>query len=223
MYQLAIFDLDGTLLDTIKDLSFSCNYALRSCGFKEHDIETYKTYVGNGVYTLVERALPVEVRNKETILKVKAVFDAHYKEHSEDYTKPYEGILTLLDNLRKKGIHCAVVSNKTHDFTVELVERMFEGKIELAYGKREGIPLKPSPEGVLEVIRHFNLPKEACIYIGDSNVDMLTAKNAKVTSVGVLWGFRSLEELKEAGAQYLAKDTIALEAIITKTKEGVRK
>ena len=215
MYQLAIFDLDGTLLDTIGDLSKACNMALEAFGYPLHDEETYKTYVGNGIYKLVERSLPIDERSEENILRVKEVFDTYYKAHSLDVTKPYEGIIDLLKNLKKQEILCSVVTNKTHAYAVELVQLFFGDLIDYTVGQREGIPAKPHPQGVLEIIEHFKVPHEACIYIGDSNVDMQTAQAAQIESVGVLWGFRSKEELIQSGATYLAEDANQLKEIIT--------
>lgn len=215
MYQLAIFDLDGTLLDTISDLSTACNVALETFGYPLHREETYKTYVGNGIYKLVERSLPLEARKEENVLRVKEVFDAYYKAHSLDQTKPYVGIINLLKNLKKQGISCGVVTNKAHPYAVELVKLFFGDLIEHTVGQREGIPTKPHPQGVLEMMMHFKVPHEACIYIGDSNVDMQTAQAAQLKSIGVLWGFRSREELIQSGATYLVENTEQLEAIIT--------
>lgn len=215
MYELAIFDLDGTLLDTISDLSTACNVALETFGYPRHSEETYKTYVGNGIYKLVERSLPLEARKEENVLRVKEVFDAYYKAHSLDQTKPYEGIINLLKNLKSKGISCGVVTNKAHPYAVELVNLFFRDLIEHTVGQREGIPTKPHPQGVLEMMTYFKVPREACIYIGDSNVDMQTAQAAKLESIGVLWGFRSREELIQAGATYLVENTGQLEGIIT--------
>lgn len=215
MYQLAIFDLDGTLLDTISDLSTACNVALETFGYPLHSEETYKTYVGNGIYKLVERSLPLEARKEENVLRVKEVFDAYYKAHSLDQTKPYVGIINLLKNLKDQGISCGVVTNKAHSYAVELVKLFFGDLIEHTVGQREGIPTKPHPQGVLEMMMQFKAPHEACIYIGDSNVDMQTAQAAQLKSIGVLWGFRSREELIQSGATYLVENTEQLEAIIT--------
>lgn len=215
MYKLAVFDLDGTLLDTLKDLADAANVALKAHGFELHEMEAYKTYVGNGVYKLIERSLPKEHRLEETIRKVKSTFDAYYKEHSLDETKPYEGIVEMLEILRKEGVHCCVVSNKPHAYTKELVALMFGDKIEKAYGQREGIPPKPDPVSVLAMLEYFQVKQEESIYIGDSDVDIYTAKNAGLTAVGVLWGFRTEEELKNAGADYLVGDMETLKTLIT--------
>lgn len=214
MYKLAVFDLDGTLLDTISDLSTACNVALEAFGYPPHDEETYKTYVGNGIYKLIERSLPKAARKQEHVLRVKEVFDAYYKAHSLDQTKPYEGIIQLLKNLKKQGIACGVVTNKAHPYAIELVKLFFGDLIEYTLGQREGVPTKPHPQSVLEMMAYFNETSAACIYIGDSNVDIQTAQAAHLESVGVLWGFRSKEELIKAGATYLVENTEQLEGII---------
>ncbi len=214
MIQLVIFDLDGTLLDTIADLSEACNVALAHFGYPLHDIKAYKKFVGNGIYKLVERSLPQEARDEANVRRVKAVFDAYYKEHSLDQTKPYPGILALLETLHQKGIQCGVVTNKAHDYAVELMKQFFGSQIDYTLGQREGIPTKPNPHSVLEIMEHFNVSPKACLYVGDSNVDIQTAKAAKLTSIGVLWGFRDEEELKEEGADYLVRDAKELETCI---------
>ena len=203
MYKLMIFDLDGTLLDTLEDLANASNYALNKFDFETHEVQQYKTFVGDGVYKLIERIVPESHRQEETLLKVKEAFHSYYNEHNRDYTKPYEGSVEVLKYLRENGIHTAVVSNKPHSFTVKLVEELFGNSIEIAYGQRDGIATKPDPSTVLEVIDHFGVAKEECIYIGDTNVDIFTGKNAGVKTIGVLWGFRTKEELVSAGADYI--------------------
>lgn len=205
MYQLAIFDLDGTLLDTIQDLSNACNYALESFGYEAHDVAAYKYFVGSGIYKLVERALPEGDKDEANVLKVKAVFDDYYGKHSEDYTKPYEGIKEVLQILNANNIKCVVLTNKAQAYATELIERQFKGEINFVVGQREGVPTKPNPIGIYELLQMYDVPKEKCIYMGDSDIDMQTAKNAGVTSIGVLWGFRTKQELLEAGAQHLAE------------------
>ena len=136
---------------------------------------------------------------------VKAVFDEYYGAHSEDYTKPYEGIQEALTILNAKGIQCAVLTNKAQVYATELIKRQFKDQIAFVMGQREGVPTKPNPIGIYDLIKKFDVQKEACIYMGDSDIDMLTAKNAGVTSIGVLWGFRTKEELLNAGAHHLAE------------------
>lgn len=214
MIRLVIFDLDGTLLNTITDLKNACNVALEQFGYPLHDETAYKTYVGNGIYKLIERSLPQEARDEEKIYQVKAVFDAYYAAHSLDETKPYPGTEALLTHLQDKGIACGVVTNKAHDYAVHLVDRFFGKGIQLTLGQREGIPTKPNPQGVKEMMAYFKVKPEACLYVGDSNVDIETARAAGVPSIGVLWGFREEAELRVAGADYLAEDVSVLESII---------
>lgn len=214
MYKLIIFDLDGTLLNTLDDLAAASNYALKEFGLQTHEVESYKTFVGDGVYKLVERMLPENHRDEETKIKVKAVFDKYYKEHSLDDTKPYEGILAALEHFKIRGIKAAVVSNKPHAFTEALVRNMFGEYIQVAYGQREGIPAKPNPATVLEVIETLGYEKEECIYVGDTDVDIYTGKNAGLKTIGVLWGFRTKEELIKAGADYIALEVQDLYEII---------
>lgn len=209
-----IFDLDGTLLNSITDLGNACNVALKQFGYPLHDEQAYKKFVGNGIYKLVERSLPKEARNQENVLKVKAIFDAYYKAHSLDETRPYPGIELLLMKLKEKGIHCGVVTNKAHEYAVELTQKFFAATIEKTLGQREGIPTKPHPQGVLEMMTYFQVEPSECLYIGDSNVDIQTAKAAGVTSIGVLWGFREAKELENEGANYLAENVKDLEKII---------
>lgn len=218
MYQLVIFDLDGTLLNTITDLGNACNHALRQFGYPLHDEVAYKKFVGNGIYKLVERSIPMDKRTPEHVLKVKAVFDTYYKVHSLDETMPYEGIKDLLVKLNQTGIECGVVTNKAHDYAVQLVEQFFGETIKMTLGQREGVPTKPHPQGLEEMIAYFKVAKEHCLYIGDSNVDIQTAKAAQVTSVGVLWGFREADELRKEGADYLVEDVSALEKLILAKK-----
>ena len=200
MYKVAIFDLDGTLLNTLKDLADACNFALRSHGFSEHQIDEYKYFLGNGVYKLVERALPMDKKDGETVDKVLTEFKKYYEKHKSDFTKPYDGIEELLIALKEAGIKTAVVSNKPHEFAVEIVERYFGKSFDIVFGKREGYLAKPDPTTVIETLNHFKCKKEEAVYIGDSDVDMFTGKNAGLFSIGAAWGFRGAEELSAAGA-----------------------
>lgn len=214
MYKAVIFDLDGTLLNSLGDLAAASNYGLKKCGYKVHDVDKYKTFVGDGRYKLIERVLPEEQRTPETIDKVLSLFNEYYGEHMIDMTRPYEGIAQLLDELKAKGIKIAVVSNKPHEFTTEIVTKFFGDRFDIIFGHREGYKAKPDPAAVLEVIREFGFTKEECLYVGDSNVDIKTAKNSGLKSVGVLWGFRSKEELEKEGADYIAVNVDELKNLI---------
>ena len=190
MIKSIIFDLDGTLLNTIEDLANACNYALTTLGYKTHEVEKYKTFVGNGRYKLVERMLPEDRRDMENIEKALKLFDTYYEKHMIDMTKPYDGIMEMLDSLINRGINIAVVSNKPHEFTTEVVKNYFGDRFKVVYGHKKNTKEKPDPWAVLEVIEEFNVNKDECLYIGDSEIDINTAKNAGVKSVGVEWGFR---------------------------------
>lgn len=201
-YHTIIFDLDGTLLDTLDDLADSMNAVLSQNGYPVREREEIRRFVGNGVGLLVERALPSDVskQQQETCL---VEFREHYNKNMKNKTKLYDGILTVLQELKKKEIKMAVVSNK-YDLAVKnLIGEWFPGLIskELAIGEREGIRKKPAPDSVLEALRLLKSEKEGSIYIGDSDVDIQTAENAGLFSVGVTWGFRDRKILQEAGAK----------------------
>ena len=214
MFKVAIFDLDGTLLNTLDDLANACNYALNKFSFPTHEVGKYKTFIGNGIYKLVERALPDSKRDKETVEKVLEVFSEYYNEHMMDMTKPYDGIINLLDQLRMKGIKLGVVSNKKHEITIEIVNKYFGDRFNIVFGHRENYKEKTDPSSVLEIIEKLDVLKSECIYIGDSNVDVITARNSGIECIGVSWGFRGKEELAKAGADYLADNIIELRDII---------
>lgn len=206
MIKAVIFDLDGTLLNTLEDLANASNFALRSCGYNEHPIKDYIRFVGSGRYILMKRILPEEDKNnEEAIEKVLKLFDEYYGEHMHDTTKPYDGIYELIKELKIKNIKLAVVSNKPDEFAGETVNRYFENDFEITYGQRPNHAVKPDPKTVYEVMEYLNVTKEECIYVGDSDVDMKTAQNAGVKSIGVAWGFRGEEELKSAGADYIIR------------------
>lgn len=198
MTELVIFDLDGTLLNTIEDLGTACNHALRECGFPERRMEEYNSLVGRGIDNLFRGALPEESRTEETVKKMRSIFIPFYDAHKCDRTRPYDGIPEMLKGVKEAGIKVAVASNKYQEGT-ELLVKHFFGYMDFVkiLGQREGYPIKPSPEIVGEAMRAAgDIPKENVIYVGDSNVDMETGKNAGVRTVGVTWGFRSREELE---------------------------
>lgn len=193
-----IFDLDGTLLSTLNDLAASTNYALRWAGMPERTIEEIRMFVGNGVKLLMERAIPNGSNNpkfKETYAK----FREHYMEHNLDTTCPYEGIPELLSELKHRGKKLAIVSNKFYAATQDLAKHFFPDTIEVAIGECETIRKKPAPDTVLEALRQLGVSKEGAVYIGDSDVDIMTAKNCGLPCISVLWGFRDKDFLIQHG------------------------
>lgn len=213
MSRLAIFDLDGTLLDTIDDLAVACNHALRRFGFPEHGREAYKLFVGNGTHNLILRAL-APVKDTASIAQVEAVFHAYYRDHAQDCTRPYDGIPEALAAVKAGGYRLAVLSNKPHAYVGELVEQYFPGLFDAAYGQREGVPIKPDPAAVLEIMAKLGFAAGDCVYIGDTAVDVETGKNAGLPTIGVLWGFRTRAELEKAGADVIVDKTTALAKIL---------
>lgn len=199
-----IFDLDGTLLNTLNDLAASTNYALRSAGMPEHSVEDVRRFVGNGVKKLMERAIPDGLENPK-FDETYATFRRHYLEHSLDTTKPYDGIPEVLAELKRRGKKLAIVSNKFYAATQELAKHFFPETIQVAIGERENIHKKPAPDTVLEAMRQLGVGKEGSIYIGDSDVDIDTAKNVGIPCISVLWGFRDKDFLISHGATHLIK------------------
>ena len=201
-YSTYIFDLDGTLLDTLGDLAASVNYALRTHGMPEHSIDDVRRFVGNGVRKLMERAIPDGEANslfEETF----ATFRQYYMAHSLDTTKPYEGIPETLTELRKRSCRLAVVSNKMMAATQELIRHFFPDTIEVAIGEHEaeGIRKKPAPDTVFAALRQLGVGTEGAVYVGDSDVDIQTASNSGLPCISVLWGFRDRNFLTQHGAK----------------------
>ncbi|WP_291557471.1 HAD family hydrolase [Bacteroides sp.] len=203
--KLAIFDLDGTLLDTIADLAAATNFALAHYGLPTHKEEEYKFFVGNGINKMFERALPEDKRNEEYITKLRSQFVPYYDVHNSDLSRPYPGMVELLKELQRNNIAIGVASNKYQEAAVKLVLQFFHGvDFSLILGQREGVPSKPNPTIAYEIIEHTGIAKEDTVYIGDSCVDMQTGKNAGVTTVGVSWGFRPKAELESYGPDFIA-------------------
>ncbi len=201
-YKTYIFDLDGTLLSTLADLAASTNYALRTHHMPERSIDEVRRFVGNGVKKLMERAIPDGLNNplfEDTF----ATFRQHYMQHNLDTTQPYPGIMQLLEQLKAEGKNIAVVSNKFYAATRELCRHFFSDLVPVAIGEREDIRKKPAPDTVIEALRELGVDKEGAVYIGDSDVDIMTAKNSGMPCVSVLWGFRDKEFLLEHGATTL--------------------
>lgn len=217
MKKTLIFDLDGTLLDSLADIAVSMNEVLREFGLPEFKQEAYGYFVGGGIDVLVDnvqKALSEPMDFNKVYERFKAVYEGKMQSH----TKPYEGVENLLKNLKSHNL--AVLSNKPHKMTNIYVNRFFPNTFSHIYGQRDGIPKKPNPNTVFEIINELNATYEHTYFIGDTNVDMQTAKNAKITSIGVLWGFRDEKELKENGANFIVKkpseilDIVNLEALL---------
>lgn len=213
MYKLAVFDMDGTILDTLEDLKDSTNFALEKCGYPTRSYDEVRRFVGNGIRKLIERAVP-EGLTVEQIDRVHEVFTEHYKVHCADKTKAYDGIKPLLEKLRASGVKTAVVSNKADYGVQELCKEYFDGLFDYAVGEREGIRRKPAPDAVNEALRALGIDKSEAVYIGDSDVDFETAKNAELPCISVLWGFRDEEFLREKGATLFVRDPAEIYDII---------
>lgn len=201
-YELFIFDLDGTLLNTLEDLKNSVNYALQKNSQPERSLDEVRRFVGNGIRKLIERAV-VPGTDLPVIDQVHKDFTEHYKIHCADNTRPYDGIIPLLVGLRTAGCKTAVVSNKADYAVSELCQQYFPDLLDYAVGERQGILKKPAPDSVYEVLRRLQVPKELAVYIGDSDVDIETAQNAGLDSIIVDWGFRDRKFLLEKGAQVI--------------------
>ncbi len=208
-YSTYIFDLDGTLLDTLNDLAVSTNYALRWASMPEHSINDVRCFVGNGVKVLMERAIPDGLENPR-FEETYTVFREHYLQHSLDTTRPYPKIIDTLAQLQSRGKKMAVVSNKFYAATRELCQHFFGDYIDVAIGEKEDIRKKPAPDTVYEALRQLGTGKENAVYIGDSDVDIKTAKNSGLPCISVLWGFRDKDFLLDNGATTFISSPIEL-------------
>ncbi len=203
--KLVIFDLDGTLLNTLADLADGANFAMKHYNFPTHPLDSFRYMVGNGVPKLIERCLPESERSPEMIKEATEIFNGYYNVHYADNTRPYEGIPELLDALKNAGIKTAVASNKPDGFTRSLVKSFFGDSFSIVHGSLPDVSKKPAPDIALRIMKNLGAAAEDTYFAGDSNVDIFTAHNAGVKSIGCLWGFRTREELTEAGAENLAE------------------
>jgi phosphoglycolate phosphatase len=216
---LIIFDLDGTLLNTIDDLGHACNHALSQLGFPTHAIDSYPALVGNGVKNLIRRALPESERTEENVERVYTAFVPYYDAHNADYTRPYEGIVGLLQNLKKEGHTLAVASNKYQAATEKIVNQLFPSIFDVILGEREGIARKPDPQIVYDIFRmtnHTSNTTSSVLYVGDSLVDMETAQNAQLPFIACSWGFVSRQQLLQAGTTQIIDHPAELKQFICK-------
>lgn len=215
MKKLVIFDLDGTLLNTIADLALSTNYALNKLGYPTHEVEAYNFMVGNGINKLFERALPEGEKTEENVLRVRKEFVPFYDMHNADESRPYPGIPELLSHLQDAGIQVAVASNKYQAATQKLIAHYFPTiKFTAVFGQRDGVNVKPDPTIVFDILKIANIKKNDVLYVGDSGVDMQTAANAGVTACGVTWGFRPRAELEEFNPAYIVDSAKEIECLL---------
>lgn len=215
MKKLVIFDLDGTLLNTIADLALSTNYALNKLGYPTHEVEAYNFMVGNGINKLFERALPEGEKTEENVLRIRKEFVPFYDMHNADESRPYPGIPELLSHLQDAGIQVAVASNKYQAATQKLIAHYFPTiKFIAVFGQRDGVNVKPDPTIVFDILKIANIEKNDVLYVGDSGVDMQTAANAGVTACGVTWGFRPRAELEEFSPAYIVDSAEEIECLV---------
>ena len=217
MYKTVVFDLDGTLLNTIDDLADAGNRVCAARGWPQHTVEEYKYFVGNGIPKLVERFSPPEARTPDQLADTLAAFQADYGAHLRDKTAPYPGIPALLARLKAAGVQLAVFSNKADPLARQVVADYFDAALfDAVRGALPGVPTKPAPQGTLALMQAIGADPAATLYVGDSNVDVDTAHNAGLPWCGVLWGFRTRQELTDAGAEHLAADAEELWNVIVK-------
>lgn len=210
-YKAVLFDLDGTLLNSLDDLANSMNTVLAKMGFATHETEAYKYFVGEGVEKLALRALPESNRDEDTVLQCVSAMKDEYGQHWADHTRPYPGIPELLTALTERGVRKAILTNKPHDFTCILVERLLSSwNFDAVLGADKDFPKKPDPTGAIHVAEKLAIATDAFLYVGDSGVDMKTATAAGMYAVGALWGFRTAPELLENGAAALIKKPVDL-------------
>lgn len=205
MIKAVLFDLDGTLVDSLQDLADSTNFALEGLRFPTHETEKYKHFVGDGIPKLIERALPKDAKTEENKRACLELFMARYREHYFDKTDAYDGIKNLLSALRSKGFKIAVISNKAQEMAEKVADKVFGDIFDVVAGKREGYKTKPDPALTLEVVKELGVSPENCVLIGDSGMDMAAAAGAKIIGIGVTWGFREKLELLQNGAKYIAE------------------
>lgn len=219
MKKAIVFDLDGTLLNTLEDLCDSTNYALRKCGFPKRSLNEVRRFVGNGIRKLIERAVP-ETAGEPEITECYGIFCEHYKGNMENKTAEYDGITEMLGALYEAGYKMAIVTNKADFAAQALCRRLFGNYIHTVVGSVDTRPNKPAPDGVYYALAQMGAEKSEAVFVGDSEVDILTAKNAGIDAVGVLWGFRDLSDLQNVGVKTTAKDTKELKNLLLSLKNG---
>lgn len=220
MRKAVLFDLDGTLVNSLGDLARGVNHALAAEGFPPHAEEEFRRFAGDGIPKMIERALPEHARGGEIHARCVARFLEYYAAHYADTTRAYDGVTELLDALNHAGLRLAVVSNKAQEMAERVVRGIFGDRFGCIIGKREGVPAKPDPAALLLGARALSVPPEDCVFLGDSGMDMAAAVRAGMLPVGVLWGFRGAAELKENGARYLLSRPQELDAVLAQDEEN---
>lgn len=215
MIKAILFDLDGTLLNTLDDIKNSVNYMLKKHGFKERTLDEIRSFVGDGAKQMIERSIGF-TEPKEQVLECLSTYEAHYEIHKADLTKPYDGVYDLLNQLKEKDIRLAVVSNKPMPQVIPLIEGLFPGYFEVILGETSELKRKPSPEMLFYAIEALKLSKEDVLFVGDSDVDMQTAINANVDAIAVSWGFRDETVLKKYQPKYIVNHPKEILTIINK-------
>ena len=219
-YSICIFVLDGTLINSLDDLADSCNAALNNQGLPMHTVNEYRFFVGSGIKNLIKRSLGDKSCNKQLVEAVFNDFNKIYGENCLNKTKPYKGICEMTAALKSRGIKLCILSNKSDDFAHRIADTLFQkGTFDIVWGKREEYPIKPSPEALLAMLMQAGEKAENCLYIGDSDVDVLTARNAHTSFCGVSWGFRGEEELLGAGAKIIAQTPIDIVKEVIKDEQ----
>ncbi len=206
MIKAVLFDLDGTLADSLIDLADGVNRALEIKGYPTHPVEAFKYFVGDGIPKMIERALPESERTADKVNELKEIFLPYYAEHYADNTYAYDGCAELVNTLKQKGFIVAVVTNKDQAMADEVVTSLYGDVFDLIFGKRDGIPAKPDPTAALMAMQQLGVAPQECVFMGDSGMDVATAVNSGAVPVGELWGFREREELLENGAEYIINE-----------------
>lgn len=216
-----IFDLDGTLLDTLTDIGDAANRTLVTLGYPPHEPERYRFFVGAGVRVLFARALPDDAADEATITRCAKGFQQQYARNWNQATRPYDGIAEMLDQVLHRDLKMAVLSNKPDGFTRQCVQHYLAAwPLAPVLGQREGIPRKPDPAGVREILDDWRIAPQQCLYLGDSDIDMQTAEAAEVLPIGATWGFRTADELTSSGARYLVHHPTELIALLDRLSQG---